>query len=163
MFCDPMVRRVHLQIRQSPVFIQEHLSLTPLGLLPDPQLSSFNRGGSASTYQSHFCRGFPQCHYRPRFCFCRRRRPWGLEMQGTVPVRLREKGTAGGVGNPSGHAAFPSFDGRTRPAPSPSPPEPFEAPYLAADPLAGGHGVLLRSHLNQKLFGLFFFFLREKE
>lgn len=139
-------------------------SLIPLGVLPDPKPSSFNQEGSSSTYQSHFCRGFPRCHYHLHFCFCRHRRPWVLEMQGTVPIRLGEKGTAGGVGTPSENTVFPSLDGGAAPAPcSPSQPRRYPSTLTRLTLLRTrwrGARCDLKSHLNQKfgLGGLFLFF-----
>lgn len=80
----------------------------------------FQARNSASTYQSRFCRGFPRCHYHLHFCFCRHHRPWVLEMQAAVPIRLGEKGTADGVGTLWEMPAFQPFT--PEPALSPSSP-----------------------------------------
>lgn len=69
MFCDPMVRQVHLQIRQSPVFIQAHLSLTPLGILPDPEPSRFSQGGLCFHLPKSFLQRFSTMSLSSSFLF----------------------------------------------------------------------------------------------
>lgn len=148
MFCDPMVRQVHLQIRQSPVFIQAHLSLTPLGILPDPEPSRFSQGGLCFHLPKSFLQRFSTMSLSSSFLFLQASQTLGAGNARDSPRQARGERNSRWRWEPFGNRRVfqpsnpPSQTLRLlpppRPAQAPALPEHFDTPYLAADPLEGG-------------------------